>query len=70
MEEKKFDKNSLIGFLIIGAILIWMLYMNKDEQAKDEVTTEQVADETTNVQDTTTNKQITPAEIQHIIPRF
>ncbi len=66
MEEKKFDKNSLIGFLIIGAILIWMLYMNKDEQAKDEVTTEQVAEETTNVQDTTTNKQVTPAEINTV----
>ncbi len=63
MEEKKFDKNSLIGFLIIGAILIWMLYMNKNEEAKDEVTTEDIADETTNVQDTTTTKQITPAEI-------
>ncbi|WP_432411235.1 membrane protein insertase YidC [Rasiella sp. SM2506] len=63
MEEKKFDKNSLIGFLIIGAILIWMLYMNKDEQAKDEVTTEQVANETTNLQDSTTTKQVTPTEI-------
>lgn len=63
MEEKKFDKNSLIGFLIIGAILIWMLYMNKNEEAKDEVTTEEIADETKNVQDTTTTKQITPAEI-------
>lgn len=63
MEEKKFDKNSLIGFLIIGAILIWMLYMNKNEEAKDKVTTEDIADETKNVQDTTTTKQITPSEI-------
>jgi YidC/Oxa1 family membrane protein insertase len=64
MEEKKFDKNSLIGFLIIGAILIWMLYMNKDEQAKDEVTSEQVADETKNIQkDTTSTKQVTASEI-------
>ncbi|MAZ72907.1 MAG: membrane protein insertase YidC [Flavobacteriaceae bacterium] len=63
MEEKKFDKNSLIGFLIIGAILLWMLYMNKNEEAKDEVTTEEVAEETKNLQDTTTTKQITPAEI-------
>ena len=29
MEQKKFDFNSLIGFLLIGGILIWMLYMNK-----------------------------------------
>lgn len=66
MEEKKFDKNSLIGFLIIGAILLWMLYMNKDEQAKDEVTTEEVAEETSNVQDTTATRQITPTEINAV----
>jgi YidC/Oxa1 family membrane protein insertase len=29
MEEKKFDVNSLIGFVLIGGILVWMLYMNK-----------------------------------------
>lgn len=29
MEQKKFDFNSLIGFLLIGGILIWMLYLNK-----------------------------------------
>ncbi len=63
MEEKKFDKNSLIGFLIIGAILIWMLYMNSNEEAKQEVTTEQVAEETPEVAETTDTKEITPTEI-------
>lgn len=29
MEDKKFDVNSLIGFVLIGGILVWMLYMNK-----------------------------------------
>lgn len=29
MEEKKFDLNSLIGFVLIGAILMWMLYQNQ-----------------------------------------
>ncbi len=29
MENKKFDLNSLIGFLLIGAIFIWMLYLQK-----------------------------------------
>ena len=45
MEEKKFDKNSLIGFLLIGGILIWMLYINKpEEELLDNTTnTEQVA---------------------------
>jgi len=28
MEEKKFDFNSLIGFVLIAGILIWMLYQN------------------------------------------
>ncbi len=45
MEEKKFDVQSLIGFLLIGAILIWMLYNNSQENEQDptqEQTTEQV----------------------------
>ncbi|MDT0554634.1 membrane protein insertase YidC [Patiriisocius hiemis] len=32
MEQKKFDLNSLIGFLLIGGILIWMLYLNKPSE--------------------------------------
>lgn len=39
MEEKKFDLNSLIGFLLIGGILLWMLYQNQptpeEQQSKD-----------------------------------
>lgn len=47
MEEKKFDVQSLIGFLLIGGILIWMLYNNSLENEQDpnqEKTTEQVED--------------------------
>lgn len=29
MEKKQFDLNSLIGFILIGGILIWMLYLNQ-----------------------------------------
>jgi len=29
MEQKKFDTNSLIGFLLLGAIMIWYLYTNQ-----------------------------------------
>lgn len=29
MEEKKFDLNSLIGFVLIGGILLYMLYINR-----------------------------------------
>lgn len=45
MEEKKFDVQSLIGFLLIGGILIWMLYNNSMENEQDpnqDQTTEQV----------------------------
>lgn len=48
MEEKKFDLNSLIGFLLIGGILLWMLYQNQPtpEEAEAERTqTEQVQQE-------------------------
>jgi len=31
MDNKKFDLNSLIGFFLIGAVLLWMLYYNQDE---------------------------------------
>ena len=43
MEEKKLDINSLIGFILIGGILIWMLYMNQSNpEAVEETTTEEV----------------------------
>ena len=43
MEEKKLDINSLIGFVLIGGILVWMLYMDQsapeaiEEPDSDEV---------------------------------
>ncbi len=48
MEEKKFDVNSLIGFLLIGGILVWMLYMNKpseEEVQAEKAKTEAAAQE-------------------------
>jgi len=63
MEEKKFDVQSLIGFLLIGAILLWMLYNNSFEEKTEDnpqVATEQI--DTPATQDTQT-KEITP-EIQ------
>ena len=45
MEEKKFDVNSLIGFLLIGGILLWMLYNNQptpEEIEAEKAKTEQV----------------------------
>ena len=34
MEEKKFDPNSLIGFVLIFGILLWIMYQNKPDEAK------------------------------------
>ncbi|PKD20873.1 hypothetical protein APR41_12605 [Salegentibacter salinarum] len=36
MEEKKFDVQSLIGFILIGGILLWMLYTNSPSEAEVE----------------------------------
>ena len=42
MEEKKFDANSIIGFLLLGAIMLWFMYTNQEEQVVvDEQTTEE-----------------------------
>jgi len=44
MEEKKFDINSIIGFILIGGILFWMMYNNKptpEELEAEKVKTEQ-----------------------------
>lgn len=48
MEQKKFDYNSLIGFLLIGGILIWMLYLNQpteEELQAEKAKTEAAAKE-------------------------
>ena len=34
MEEKKFDPNSLIGFVLIFGILLWIMYQNKPDEAQ------------------------------------
>ena len=48
MEDKKFDVNSLVGFVLIGGILVWMLYLNKpseEEIQAEKVKTEAAAKE-------------------------
>ncbi|SFC42769.1 protein translocase subunit yidC [Zunongwangia mangrovi] len=46
MEEKKIDIQSIIGFILIGGILIWMLYTNSlgqpEEETNTPATTEQI----------------------------
>jgi len=44
MEEKKFDANSIIGFLLLGAIMLWFMYTNQPEEQIEEATsTEEIA---------------------------
>jgi YidC/Oxa1 family membrane protein insertase len=46
MEKKKFDANSFIGLLLLGAIMLWFMYSNQDEVIPTENTTETVVDTT------------------------
>ncbi len=34
MEEKKFDANSLIGFVLLGGIMLWWMYTNQPSEAE------------------------------------
>lgn len=44
MEEKKLDSNSIIGFLLLGAIMLWFMYTNQPaEQAEEVQKTEDVS---------------------------
>lgn len=63
-ENKKFDVNSLIGFVLIGIILFWMLYMNQDpETEQNQTTTEQVEDNKADtLQSNTVNNNINTSE--------
>ncbi len=44
MEEKKFDINSTIGFVLIGIILVWLLYQNQPtpEEVEQRAAQEQI----------------------------
>ncbi len=64
MEKKNFDVNSLIGFVLIGGILVWMLYMqepSEDAVQAEKAKTEAAAKEATekDKQEDTTLEQAT-----------
>ena len=46
MEQKKFDINSFIGMLLLGAILLWWMSSSQPEVEADKISTEQVVDST------------------------
>src|SRR5690606_18810703 len=51
MEEKKFDLNSIIGFVLIGAVLMWLMYQNQptpEEVEAEKAKQEQVVEGTEN----------------------
>jgi YidC/Oxa1 family membrane protein insertase len=59
MEEKKFDLNSLIGFVLLGAIMLWYFYTNQptpEELAKQK--TEQVQDSIQKAQQKTSPEKV------------
>lgn len=66
MEEKKLDKNSIIGFILMGVIFIWMLYINQPteeeiaaEEAKKEAEAKKAEEEKQNKEKDVTLAQAT-----------
>lgn len=64
MNEKKFDLNSLIGFLLIGGILVWMLYLNKpsEEEIQAEKTKTEQAEKEKSASEEKQKQEITLQE--------
>ncbi|WP_338375639.1 membrane protein insertase YidC [uncultured Flavobacterium sp.] len=62
MEEKKLDLNSIIGFVLISGILMWMLYSNSPtpEELEAKAKKEQIDKQKESVK-TETTKQVAPA---------
>ena len=63
MEENKFDLNTFIGFMLIGAILLWMLYQNQpteQELLAEAAAIEQVASEANQENTTAQNDSAKP----------
>lgn len=62
MEEKKLDLNSIIGFVLIAGILIWMLYSNAPtpEEQKEKEKKEQLDKQAKEVKTVTSTVAATP----------
>ncbi|MFA5296781.1 MAG: membrane protein insertase YidC [Lutibacter sp.] len=64
MEEKKFDINSLIGFALLGAIILWWMYSSQQtpeeklEAEKNKIENVQKETITSTLTDSTTNSEI------------
>jgi YidC/Oxa1 family membrane protein insertase len=63
MEEKKFDINSLIGFVLLGAIILWWMYSNQPtpeelEAEKNKIENVEQTTATPTLTDTTKSSEI------------
>ena len=65
MEDKKFDPNTLIGFLLMGLILMWMMYTNPKKPIDGDKTTTETQIDSINKATPTNTKVVasTPATI-------
>ena len=56
MEQKKFDPNSLIGFVLLGAIALWWMYSNQPTPEElEQQKTERIQDSINAIQKTIVN---------------
>ncbi len=60
MEEKKLDTNSIIGFILIFGILIWMLYQNKNDFEQEQAAKVSTEVKTSNDKSTEVLAEVTP----------
>lgn len=69
MEEKKFDLNSIIGFILIFGILVWIMYQNQptdQEIAAEKAKKEQQVITDANAKNAASAKELTVAKIEGI----
>lgn len=69
MEKKKFDINTLIGILLIGGILLWMMYNQPtpEEVEAQKETQEQVVDTTNSSEEGIVEEKQLETSIQNVI---
>jgi len=61
MEEKKFDFNSLIGFVLLGALMFWYMYNNQPTPEElEKQRTEQIQDSIQKIEQLTTKDTVKP----------
>ena len=63
MEKKKLDLNSIIGFVLIFGIMMWIMYQNKPTQAEIDKKAKQELVEKTKSQETKVTEVVAPVTI-------